>query len=189
VEGLRVGDQVRTAAGDLREVIWIGHRRIDCRRHRRPREVWPARVAAGAFGDLGPHRDLWLSPDHAVLVENALIPIRHLINGATIAQVPVDVVAYHHLELPRHEVLLAEGLPAESYLNTGNASNFSNRNGPVALHADFSPLLWEADSCAPLVVTGPQLDAARRWVNALASTAERVARHPISLCGSLPVAV
>jgi collagen type I/II/III/V/XI/XXIV/XXVII alpha len=41
-------------------------------------------------------------------------------------QVAVDAVTYFHVELPRHDVLLAEGLAAESYLDTGNRSVFAN---------------------------------------------------------------
>ena len=73
-------------------IIWIGRREVDCTRHPKPRKVWPVRVAAGAFGPGRPHTDLFLSPDHAVYVNEVLIPIRHLINGSTIAQVPVDRV-------------------------------------------------------------------------------------------------
>jgi hypothetical protein len=65
VEALRVGDLVPVVLGArAARVRWIGHRRIDCRRHPRPADVWPVRVQAGAFGD-APQRDLWLSPDHA----------------------------------------------------------------------------------------------------------------------------
>jgi hypothetical protein len=67
-----------------------------------------------------PRRDLLLSPDHAVYVDGALIPIRYLINGRSIVPTASRTVIYYHLELPRHDVLLAEGLPAESYLDTGN---------------------------------------------------------------------
>jgi hypothetical protein len=73
-----------------------------------------------------PHTDLFLSPDHAVHVGSVLVPVRYLINGATIVQVPTDRVDYFHIELPRHEVLLAEGLPVESYLDTGNRGGFAN---------------------------------------------------------------
>jgi hypothetical protein len=43
-----------------------------------------------------------------------LIPVKHLVNGTTIMRWQVDHVTYHHVELPRHDVLFAEGLPAES---------------------------------------------------------------------------
>src|SRR6202042_1540171 len=36
VERLRLGDLVRTQSGTTRPVVWIGHRRIDLRRHADP---------------------------------------------------------------------------------------------------------------------------------------------------------
>ncbi len=155
--------------GQAQPVTWIGHRHVDSTRHPEPRKVWPVRITAGAFGPGRPCRDLFLSPDHAVYVEDVLIPVKYLINGATIAQVPRNEVTYYHVELPEHSVLFAEGLPAESYLDTGDRSNFANGGGPIALYPDFATRAREARGCAPLVVTGPELAAARRWVNALAA--------------------
>ena len=71
-------------------------------------------------------------------------------------------------------MLLAEGLPAESYLDTGDRFNFSNGGGPIALHPEFSKRrwdtahIWEALGCARLIVTSPELDAARALVNSRA---------------------
>jgi hypothetical protein len=48
------------------------------------------------------------------------VPIRHLINGVTIVREPAAPVTYYHVELPEHAILLADGLPAESYLDTGS---------------------------------------------------------------------
>jgi len=50
----------------------------------------------------------------------------------------MDEVTYYHVELDDHDLLLAEGLPVESYLDTGDRSNFENGGGPIALHPDFS---------------------------------------------------
>ena len=86
-------------------------------------------VASDAFGPGQPRRDLFLSPDHAVYVGAVLVPAKYLINGTSITQVMADEVTYHHVELPRHDVLLAEGLPAESYLDLGDRSNFANGGG------------------------------------------------------------
>jgi hypothetical protein len=167
VEQLQVGDQVvPLLGGNIEPIIWIGRRRINCMHHPNPKQVWPVRVAIDAFGSDQPHRDLFLSPDHAVFVDDVLIPIKHLINGTTIAQVPVDEVTYFHIGLSRHDVVLAQGLPAESYLDTGDRANFANDGGLVRLFPDFSAGIWEAYGCAPLIVTGPTLDAVRRWVNA-----------------------
>jgi Ca2+-binding RTX toxin-like protein len=153
VENLAIGDHVVIASGEVRPVNWIGHRRVNCARHPDPGLVWPVLVRAGAFGEGQPHRDLFLSPDHAVLVEDVLIPIKHLINGTTIDQTPMDEVVYYHVELPRHEVLFAEGLTAESYLDTGNRAMFVNGGGALNLYPAFQiPKAWHDDAAAQLAV-------------------------------------
>ncbi|MEJ0018702.1 MAG: Hint domain-containing protein [Acetobacteraceae bacterium] len=149
-------------------VTWIGHRRVDCARHPAPRRVWPVRVAAHAFGAGRPERDLYLSPDHALYVDEVLIPVKYLVNGTTVAQVVRRSVRYYHVELPRHAILLAENLAAESYLDTGDRSGFANGGGAVALHPDFASRIWEAQGCAPLVVAGPKLAAARARLQLIA---------------------
>jgi hypothetical protein len=95
----------------------------------------------------------------------------------------VDEITYYHVELPRHDVLLAEGMPAESYLDVGDRSNFANGGAPIRLFADFATHTfdaaqrWEALGCARLVVCGPELATVRRRVNGLADdVAHRVAR-------------
>jgi hypothetical protein len=170
VEALAPGDLVVTMSGRRRPVRWIGQRRIEVARHPRPQEVHPVRVHAHAFGADMPHRDLLLSPDHAVFVGGVLIPVRYLCNGATVLQEAVAAVSYFHVELESHDILLAEGLPAESYLDTGNRGAFANGGGAVLAHADFAPRIWETQSCAPLVLSGAALAPAktRLLVRALA---------------------
>lgn len=104
-----------------------------------------------------------------MLVDDVLIPIKYLINGTSIAQVAMDTITYYHIELPHHDVIVAEGLPSESYLDTGGRANFANAEGPVALHADFAAMQWEAAGCVQMIVTGPRLDAARQRLNARAA--------------------
>ena len=162
VESLAAGDLVLTRAGAARPITWIGHRRVDCRRHRRPHEVFPVRVRAGAFGDGLPGRDLRLSPDHAVFMYDALIPIRCVINGATVVQERAAVVSYFHVELPSHDVILAEGLPAESYLDLGNRGAFDNGGGAIVLHPDFGMRVWQREACAQLILGGPVLVAVKQ---------------------------
>jgi len=95
-----------------------------------------------------------------------------LINGTSIAQIPCDTVTYYHVELTHHAVILAEGLPVESFLDTGSRTNFENGGGAIALFPNFTSLKWETEGCAPLVVTGPDLEAARRHVAARTRPAE-----------------
>jgi hypothetical protein len=164
VEHLAVGDTVLCADGHAQPIAWIGRRHLAFASHPQPEQVLPVCVMPGAFGDGLPSRPLLLSPDHAVFVAGVLIPVRYLVNGSTIAQVSatnITSVTYYHIELPTHDVLLAEGLPVESYLDTGNRDRFSNGGKAVALHPDFSSQAWEASGYAPLCVVGPQVDAVR----------------------------
>jgi hypothetical protein len=172
VEELCIGDRVETVAGEgSAPITWIGRRTVDCAGHPEPQRVWPVRVGAGAFAAGVPCRDLFLSPDHAVYANEVLIPVKHLVNGSSIVQVPMDKVSYYHVELAQHDVLWAEGLPTESYLDISDRSNFANGGETMRLFPDFSShvhdvgLFWEAYGFAPLVVTGPVLEAVRRHVN------------------------
>jgi hypothetical protein len=117
VEALRVGDRVAALSGRLARVVWIGRRRVAAGAL--------VRVDAGAFGAGVPHRALWLSPDHAVLVDGVLVPVRYLVNGADIVAGEVAGAGYWHVELAAHAVLLAEGLACESYLDTGNRAGLA----------------------------------------------------------------
>jgi hypothetical protein len=153
--------RARSPFGGSMPIVWLVHRRTECRRHPRPHDVWPVRIAAGAFAAGLPARDLWLSPDHAVFAGGALIPVRYLVNGRSIAQVELDEITYWHVELPRHDVLLAEGLPCESYLDTGNRAAFANAGAAAMLHPDFALHVWQAAACAELVRDGVLLQAAR----------------------------
>ena len=81
------------------------------------------------------HRRDHRSPDHAVFVDDVLVPPR-----PPIIREPADEVTYYHLELPDHDVVLAEGPWCESDLNTGDGSAFANGGGTVASHPDFTAL-------------------------------------------------
>jgi T5SS/PEP-CTERM-associated repeat protein len=165
VERLRVGQCLPTVlGGEPAPVVWIGRRDVVCGQFVQPRAVWPVRVAAGALGPGMPARDVWLSPDHAVYLDEVLVPVRCLINGTTIVQVPRARVTYYHVELPRHDVVLADGLPVESFLDTGNRGFFGeaghSAGGWPARHAR----MWDALGCAPLIVGGARLQALRARV-------------------------
>ena len=159
VESLLQGDIVLTLSdGELKAqlVKWVGRRRIDLTAHPRTETVAPVRVQRGAFADNMPHADLLVSPDHAIFVDGMLICARQLVNGTTIHQErDRTAVDYYHVELDEHAILLAEGLPAESYLDTGNRGFFANSGAPLVLHPDLTDETdyptREANSCAPFV--------------------------------------
>jgi hypothetical protein len=167
VERLREGDTVLTISGKSQRIQWIGCRTLDCNRHVSPERVKPVRIAAHAFGENRPRRALLLSPDHSVFVEDVFVPIKHLVNGTTVTQIDVATVTYYHIELPRHDVVLAEGLPTESYLETGARFAFENGGGAMELHPNFAPdearvaMVWRNFSYAPLIGSDGQLDRVR----------------------------
>jgi len=160
IEDLRIGDCVLTASGEARPIRWLGSRRVDCARHPNPTLVWPIRIQAGAFGQDRPVRNLWVSPFHSILVEGVLIQAHTLVNGASIVQVPREQVEYWHLELDSHDILLAEGLPGESYLDVGNRTAFINGGAFIEAYPDFMPKHW-TETCVPVVSGGAALQTAK----------------------------
>lgn len=157
VEALRPGMLVLTAGGEARPIRWIGFRQVEPSCHPEPAIVWPICILADAFAPGMPRRAVRLSPDHAVLVNGSLVPVRLLVNGASIVQDDAcRSLTYYHVELDSHDILLAEGLPAESYLDTGNRGMFENTD------ADFDggsndQALREALSCVALVAEPEQV--------------------------------
>jgi len=83
-----------------------------------------------------------------------LIEAKTLVNGATIIwDMAAKFVTYHHIELESHDVVLAEGLAAETFLDSGNRQNFDTDAGPAMLHPDFAAASREK-ACAPLALDG-----------------------------------
>ena len=123
----------------------------------------PVRIVAHALGEGRPSRDLFVSPGHGICVElmgEILIPAGALVNGTTIRQEDVDAVTYWHIELDSHDVILAEDLPAESYLDMGNRAFFAD--DVVALNAaPDAKVVTHADFCRPFVANGPLIEAVK----------------------------
>jgi hypothetical protein len=162
VETLKPGDPLITAKGVRRPVRWIGRRTLDLG-PKAARFARPVLIMPDAFGPGLPARMLRLSPLHCVYADGVLVPVTHLVNGATIRRED-DAVAmtYYHVELDRHDILLAEGLPCESYFDAGNRSllyHEAGRRSPAR------------KSFAPSVTTGARLAKIRRRLHAVALVA------------------
>jgi hypothetical protein len=183
VENLRAGDMITTATGQTRPIKWIGTRSHVLAKSSHPAIVLPIRIARGAVAENVPHRDLLVSPEHSIYLDGVLVPARHLVNGTTIAQVKSrTTVDYFHIELETHDILLAEGLPAESWLDTGNRGMFQNADEVVVQHPAFARTTagsaWALDACAPLVTSGPKLASIRDWLIARALEIGEMTRDP-----------
>jgi hypothetical protein len=164
VETLTAGDVIVTSSGAYRPVKWVGHRIIDCRSLPNATSVWPIRIAADAIAPGQPSQDLYVSPAHTICIDilgETLIHAGNLVNGASIAQVEVDTIDYWHVELESHDLLLANNLPAESYLEMGNREFFA-ANGAALDTDEAHPARTHADFCRPVMEPGSDLDFVRR---------------------------
>lgn len=174
VERLSIGDLVLTAGGERRRVRWIG-RQTCYARFGDPLRVLPVRIAAGALGAGLPHRGLRLSPDHAVLVDGVLVQAGALVNGTTISRLAAadvgDRFVYFHVELEDHSLILAEGVPAETFLDNVTRRRFDN-------YAEYHTLFGEMSARIPEMAV-PRVKSARQLPRSvrqkLEGTAETVA--------------
>ena len=112
----------------------------------------PVIVRRGALGPGVPHYDLHVTKGHALFIDDVLIPVEFLVNHRSILwDDQAREVSLYHVELETHDVLLANGAPAESYRDDGNRWLFRNANSG-----------WdqpEKPPCAPVLTGGPVVDA------------------------------
>lgn len=121
IEDLVTGDRVLTRDHGAQPVRWVGQATL-----RAVGAFAPVVIAAGALGNAG---DLILSQHHrmflyqrqrsgALPTSELLVQARHLVNGETVFIREGAYVDYFSLVFDRHEIVYAEGIPAESLLVT-----------------------------------------------------------------------
>ncbi len=144
VEHLAVGDRVATRDNGLQPIRWIEGAQHDLAELRQKPDLWPVVISRGALGPESPSRDLVVSQQHRILMLGPRVELMFGTNEVLVAaksltwlpgiavQEPCDDVAYFHILLDRHEILDAEGAPAESLFL-----------GEEALHAMTSEGLQE----------------------------------------------
>lgn len=109
---------------------------------------YPVCITKNAFGDNKPNKDIHLTPEHSVYINDYLIPIRLLVNGMSIYyDTEIESFEYYHIVCEEHSVVDVNGLDAETYHNTGNSLKFKN-NIPQVKSKIFSEIL----------VSGPEFD-------------------------------
>lgn len=164
VETLEAGDVVVTASGERQRIEWIGRRSYAGRFLARNLERFPILFRAGSLGGGLPRRDLRVSANHAMFLDGVLVPAGCLVDGVTVVRDRgVARVDYVHLELARHDVILAEGAPSETFLDDGSRGMFQN----AADHTRLHPCAGEVTYCAPRVQAGWRLDAIRAGLRGL----------------------
>lgn len=173
VEELAIGDLVPTAFGAIRPVQWIA--RYVMTRHSpskpwpeslRPIHILPSAIAPGV-----PNRDLYLSAEHALLIDGVLVTAGSLVNDITIRRFDpgqCGQMEYFHVKLDGHDVIYADGAPVETMLKADeNAVNFDEY---VALYGEPR----DETRCAPLLsCTGPRRELGSRARSALSPWIDR----------------
>jgi hypothetical protein len=178
VESLAVGDLVLTADGRAAPVKWVGVQTVVSVFADRLRS-FPIRITAGALEPNLPARDLLVSPDHALFLDGVLVQASALVNGTTIVRETAmpERFTYFHVELEDHSLIFAEGVPAETFLDTVTRRRFDNYADYKARYGDTGPLLAE--------LPAPRIKSARQLPQALR---ERLAARVIVLPAGTAVA-
>ena len=154
VQTLKAGDMVLTAHNGPRRVTWVGTGKVLATRGKRGIQT-PVIVRKGALGDNLPHHDLHVTKAHSLYIDDVLIPVEFLVNHRTIVwDDRAREVEIYHVELESHDILIANGVPAESYRDDGNRWLFQNANEGWHLPPQ--------EPYAPVLTGGPVVDAVWR---------------------------
>ena len=108
--------------GGLRPVQWIGRYPFKKSDPSKPwvKDALPVRIARSALAPEVPHADLYVTGAHSLLIDGVLVPAETLINGTTITRYEAreyDELEYFHVKLESHDVIYAEGAPAETLVD------------------------------------------------------------------------
>ncbi|WP_173577336.1 Hint domain-containing protein [Acetobacter fallax] len=168
VEQLSIGDHVITAENGPRPIRWIGRRSYSGQFARGNRDILPVVFRKGSLGNNLPTTDLSVSPLHAMFLDGVLVPAVTLVNGTSIVQAEcMDEVAYFHIELDSHDLVLANGAPSETFIDDGSRGMFHNAAEYATLYPDAST--QPATYCAPRVEHGAGIERIRSRLNAPAA--------------------
>lgn len=162
IETLAPGDLVLGADGTAHAVLWVW--RQDIPNIPGPTGLpRPVTVATDALGPGCPARDLTVSADHGICLEGYVVNAAALVNGSTIRKTPAGslppVFTYWHVETATHCALLAEGCPAESFLDYGARGLHADHAAYLARHGRDRPI---AEMPLPRITSARQLPTALR---------------------------
>lgn len=163
VETLEIGDLVLTADGRPVPVKWLGRQTV-LPIFGLPASRQPICISAGALGDGLPVRDLRLTATHALLIDGVLVHAGALVNGTTIRRIASPELGerfvVYHIETENHEIVLAEGTPAETFIDNVSRERFDNYAEYQALYGPAPAAMEELRQ--PRAMSSRQVPAAIR---------------------------
>jgi hypothetical protein len=149
------------SGGAAKPIKWIGRRSYRGAFLLRNSDLWPILVKPGALGPGAPARGLYISGHHALFIDGLLIPVECLVNGSSIRRCDCpDEIEYFHIDLESHDVIFAEGTPAETFVDCDGRGIFHSAHEFALLYPGEERPRWTF--CAPRVEAGRKLDAVRR---------------------------
>lgn len=126
VEKLNVGDRIETLDNGAQSIRWVGRRSLSVPTMLQYPNLRPILIPAGALSPGIPEADLYVSPQHRILVRSRIAHRMFGVDEILVAAkklvgvngIRVDHTAwkatYLHVLLDRHNILLANGAPCES---------------------------------------------------------------------------
>lgn len=139
VQDLQIGDCLITADGAETRVKWVGHRTIMPMFGIAKRNE-PVKIAAGALGNNVPSRDLVVTADHGMILNDLIINASALVNGTSIRFVaPAELDTHftvYHIETTAHDAILANGAASETFVDYVTRQSFDNYQEYLDLYGD-----------------------------------------------------
>ena len=135
VECLKPGDTVVTLDNGPQAIRWVGATSVSA-----SGVSAPVRFCRGAIGN---DRDLFVSPHHRMLLKGGgevLVPACALIDDFRVTVAYGGMVAYHHIMFERHQVVIANGAPSESFHPSGSSLDALDPRARDELFAEFPAL-------------------------------------------------
>ena len=176
VETLKVGDIILNSNGDSRTVRWMSSNRATLAQMMEHPEKRPALIPKGCFGDGLPFQDLYVSGLHRIMLEGAGVEtlfaerqvLCHARNLHAEEQVRtadwVGGLNYFHIMLDSHDLVFANGLPAESFYPTPSALDSLSDADKSALWQAFPELEAAPEAYGtPVLRTIGRTEAAAYW--------------------------
>ncbi|MCK0103610.1 Hint domain-containing protein [Pseudohalocynthiibacter sp. F2068] len=161
VETVATGDWLLTRDDGPQQVLWRGCLQLSALDLHIAPQLRPVMIRKGSLGPNRPSRDMVVSPQHRVLLDDwraeyfygeseLLVPAKHQINDQTIRRItPENGISYIHILFERHQIVFSDGLPSESYHPAPNNLGAFSQDTQEEFYALFPEFVAYGPSARP----------------------------------------